>query len=251
MPSADALCSIGSLGSRRSDSCVRFSSSLPPLSRCPGACVSPVTMAARHPLSERPPLQSPNHPMSSQPQQQTPPTRTQPYTGPPPPTSQAQPPVHVPYAADPYARRDPFLPATSHHVRRSSYGLHAADNAHGWGNAGMLSAGPFYMFAAVRPECRWRRGTRAMSKTARRGLAWRPEDVCRTLSCPWVQEENACHAATHAARACGVCTAGSNAWLDRLRAVVAGQKEAINAILFYRTHLACQAPFGSSSPLEH
>jgi len=48
-----------------------------------------------------------------------------------PPTSQPQQPLHVPFSQDPYAaaRRDPFLPTTTQHVRRSSQGIPGADNA--------------------------------------------------------------------------------------------------------------------------
>jgi hypothetical protein len=99
-----------------------------------------------HPFTrppERTMVHNPNHPIHPPPSQQA---HTQPYAGYPPTTSQPQPPVHLPYAADPYQvpRRDPFIPAGSHHVRRSSYGLHGPDGAppnerHGaWANTGTL-----------------------------------------------------------------------------------------------------------------
>ncbi|KAK7180074.1 Rxt3-domain-containing protein [Paraphaeosphaeria sporulosa] len=61
-----------------------------------------------------------------------------------PPASQPQPPVHIPFAADPYAsaRRDPFYPpANTQDARRGSYGALGPDNAPpgerqmGWGNS--------------------------------------------------------------------------------------------------------------------
>ncbi|KAF2257048.1 hypothetical protein BU26DRAFT_513770 [Trematosphaeria pertusa] len=96
-----------------------------------------------HPLA-RPPertlIHNPNHQSPSQP------PHTQPFPGYAPATSQPQPPVHVPFTADPYptSRRDPFLPPASQHVRRSSYGVPGAEGTaqgdrHGaWGNIGTL-----------------------------------------------------------------------------------------------------------------
>jgi hypothetical protein len=80
-----------------------------------------------HQQFQRPPddrytMQNPNH----QPQAQR-------YAGYPPPTSQPQQPLHVPFAPDPYAasRRDPFLPAAvqAQHARRSSQGIPGGENA--------------------------------------------------------------------------------------------------------------------------
>ena len=84
-------------------------------------------MDARQPAPppfQRPPdrhvIHNPNH----QPQ-------AQPYAGYPPPSSQPQQPLHVPFSPDPYAtsRRDPFLPTSAQHVRRSSQGIHGGGNA--------------------------------------------------------------------------------------------------------------------------
>lgn len=98
-----------------------------------------------HPFA-RPPertlIHNPNHQSPPQPPQTQ--TQTQPFAGYPPATSQPQPPVHVPFSTDPYpsTRRDPFLPPTSQHVRRSSYGVVGAEctpqgERHGgWGNTG-------------------------------------------------------------------------------------------------------------------
>ena len=104
----------------------------------------PFTRPPERTLIHNPNHQShPSHHPSSQPPQQA---HTQPYAGYPPPTSQPQPPAQMSYAADPYlaSRRDPFMPPASHHVRRSSYGLHGAEAAprnerhDGWGNTGTL-----------------------------------------------------------------------------------------------------------------
>lgn len=92
------------------------------------------------PPFQRPPdrhmIHNPNHQPASQS-----------YPSYPPPTSQPQQPLHVPFVADPYAasRRDPFLPTASQHARRSSQGIHDGDNAQqahperqgGWTNTGM------------------------------------------------------------------------------------------------------------------
>ncbi|KAH5396376.1 hypothetical protein HBI32_202510 [Parastagonospora nodorum] len=84
-------------------------------------------MDARQAAFQRPPdrpmIHNPNH----QPSPQT-------YTGYAPPTpqpQQPQQPLHVPFSQDPYAaaRRDPFLPTTAQHVRRSSQGISGGDNA--------------------------------------------------------------------------------------------------------------------------
>jgi hypothetical protein len=81
-------------------------------------------MDARQPAFQRPPdrpmIHNPNH----QPSPQA-------YATYPPPTSQPQQPLHVPFSQDPYttARRDPFLPTTSQHIRRSSQDTPGGDNA--------------------------------------------------------------------------------------------------------------------------
>ncbi|KAF2464961.1 Rxt3-domain-containing protein [Lindgomyces ingoldianus] len=102
----------------------------------------------QHPFSrppERPLIHNPNHQTPSQSPQ------TQSYSSYPPPASQPQPPVHVPFTTDPYSssRRDPFFPtAAQQHARRSSYGMHGGDAAPpaqgerhgGWGNTAGLHA---------------------------------------------------------------------------------------------------------------
>ncbi|ORY18677.1 histone deacetylation protein Rxt3-domain-containing protein [Clohesyomyces aquaticus] len=81
----------------------------------------------QHPFSrppDRPLIHNPNHQPSPQPSQ------SHSYSSYPPPASHPQPPVHVPFTADPYtaSRRDPFFPTAAHqHARRSSYGLPGGD----------------------------------------------------------------------------------------------------------------------------
>lgn len=75
-----------------------------------------------------------------------PPPSTQQAAAPPLPPQQGQQPLHVPFSTstDPYAtaRRDPFFPQRSNHVRQRSHGApDAASQAHherngGWGNTG-------------------------------------------------------------------------------------------------------------------
>jgi hypothetical protein len=106
---------------------------------------STTAMDRQHPPPfPRPPertlIHNPNHqnPQTSQ--------TSQSYTSYPPPASQPQPALHVPFASGPYppSRRDPFLPSAAQHVRRGSYGLHGAEGAlpgpperhGGWGNTG-------------------------------------------------------------------------------------------------------------------
>ncbi|KAF2790224.1 Rxt3-domain-containing protein [Melanomma pulvis-pyrius CBS 109.77] len=79
-----------------------------------------------HPFT-RPPDRSLIHNPNHQPPAPPPSQPQQPFAGYPPPTSQPQLPVHVPFSADPYpsTRHDPFLPSPAQqHVRRSSYGIH-------------------------------------------------------------------------------------------------------------------------------
>lgn len=69
------------------------------------------------------------------------------YNGHRPQTSQPQQPLHVPFAIDPYTRRDPFLPAAPQHSRQSSQGIvgegnaprRQADGPGGWTNTGTIS----------------------------------------------------------------------------------------------------------------
>lgn len=84
-------------------------------------------MDARQPAP--PPFQRPpDRHMMHNPTHQPPP---QPHDGYPPPTSQPQQPLHVPFSPDPYAasRRDPFLPTSAHHARHNSQGSHGRENA--------------------------------------------------------------------------------------------------------------------------
>ncbi|KAF1997872.1 hypothetical protein P154DRAFT_578404 [Amniculicola lignicola CBS 123094] len=141
-----------------------------------------------HPFTrpERSLIHNPNHQSSSQP----------PPTGPSysyPPASQPQPPVHVPFNADPYppARRDPFLPSAAHqHARRSSYGLHGeggppgqGERHTGWGNTGTLSARGSHILegpAVVPPRGFWCAGCRSMSWAL----------VARLTREPWQNKNN-------------------------------------------------------------
>ncbi|KAF2277679.1 Rxt3-domain-containing protein [Westerdykella ornata] len=100
--------------------------------------------------SERTLIHNPNHPpqqqslQSSQSSQAPPPPPPPPSFAGYPPASQPQPTVHAAFTADPYPspRRDPFLPGTAHHARRSSYGINVGEGPHqhpddrrpGWGN---------------------------------------------------------------------------------------------------------------------
>jgi hypothetical protein len=98
-------------------------------------------------MDRPPPYQRPpDRPMNHHPQ------TTQAYPGYP-PASQPQQPLHVPYTADPYSmpRRDPFFPSGPHHVRRSSQGLPAGNNApqgqhEGQGQGGWSNSGTDYTF---------------------------------------------------------------------------------------------------------
>ena len=107
----------------------------------------PYTMDARqpHPFSQRPPAHGQsNHPPPSPPHHSNPPPHFGGYT---PATSQPQPqpPVHMPFSADPYpsARRDPFFPqAAAQHVHHVSPPEHAppGDRQFGWGGTGTLDS---------------------------------------------------------------------------------------------------------------
>lgn len=116
----------------------------------------PPQHAFPRPPPERMLIHNPNH----QPQQnkQPQPAQSQPPYANYPAASQPQPPIHIPFTADPYlqSRRDPFLPPTAHHARRSSYGIHGGEGpppGPGERHGGWGKTGTFCVFG-LPEECR-------------------------------------------------------------------------------------------------